>query len=423
MNGKRTFMRETIKDNKGFILILALVTMLAMTVIGLSVVMNMTTDMQLSRNEREAKKAFQLAEAGINEAISRLHIATTQEEYIGEKTTDPGYRAATWNSDGSKDFGFGVGGFRNSADNLDYSVTIRYLDETNSEGFCDSNDAVANTSGNASTYPSAWTCVNTNPELVMYGRDFKLTDTLTNISYGKLPIYKITSVGTSNSTTRTIIAYVGASNLNTDTDAAINTNSCVNVNGGSAVITGGVKEAGDGGCTTNNDGLGAVVKANDNMTTYLGEDISEVIGFADETHKCKNLTCSAAGDDMPSSGKIDGVVADWGDAAFNTYSTMIYIDNSGGKEAEISGNFSGRGILVVTGDLKLSGTLTYEGLIYVFGNLTISGGGSTLNVTGGIMANSTVNTNGGITVSYDQSTLLDVAKENSTSSFVLWKRL
>ncbi len=415
-----------IKGDEGFILILALVTMLALTLIGLSVVMNLTTDLGLSRNEREAKLATQLAEAGINEAISRFHLAKVKARYVGENDTgpDPGYRTTAWNADDSKNFGFNGSADRRSADNLNYAVDIKYLDETNNEDFCDSNENLApNTSLNSSTFPAAWTCVNTTPEIVMFGRDFKMNDTLTKISYGKLPVYRITSTGTSNATSKTIIAYVGASNLNTDTDSAINTNGCINIAGGAATITGGVKEAGTGGCTTCNDGLGCNVKASDDMVTYLGVDFTEVIDMANEKHKCKNATCSAVGDDIPSSGKIDTVVTDWGDYAGNTYSTMIYIDNSGGKEAEISGNFQGRGILVVSGDLKLSGTLAYEGLVYVFGTLTISGGGSDLNVTGGIMADSTVGVNGNVTVTYDQQTLLDVSKENSTSAVILWKRL
>ena len=83
------------QGNKGFVLVLALVTMLAMTVIGLSVVMNMTTDMQLSRNERDAKISFQLAEAGINEAIARLHQPVSSARYIGELSGDANYRTIT----------------------------------------------------------------------------------------------------------------------------------------------------------------------------------------------------------------------------------------------------------------------------------------------------------------------------------------
>lgn len=416
-------MENRLADNKGFVLVLALITMLAMTIIGLSVVMNMTTDMQLSRNERDAKTAFQLAEAGINEAIARLHLPTSSARHIGELTGDANYRTINWNSDNAKNFGFGnANSNRQSADSLNYTVAIRYLDESNPEGFCDSNAASPNNSGNASSPPAS--CNNATPEIVMFGKDFGM-GTLTNISYGKHPVYSITSTGTSNGTGRTIVAYIGATNLNTDTEAAINTNGCININGGSTTVTGGVKEAGGGGCTTCNDSIGGCgVKASDPMNTYLGPDIADVIDFADERHQCTTNTCNGAGDDMPASGKIDSIVLDWGDAAGDTYSTMIYIDNDGGgKEAEISGNFTGRGILIVTGDLKLSGNLTYEGLIYVFGTLTISGGGSNLNVLGGIMANSTVGLNGNVSVTYDQATLMDVAKENSSSNFVLWKRL
>ncbi len=404
------------KDERGFILILALVTMLAMTIIGLSMIMNMSTDVQLSRNERDAKTAFQLAEAGVNEAMARLKLASNNARYIGEKTGEAGgppNRNNTWNSGGTKDFGLGMGGVKESADGLDYVVSIRYLDETNPEGFCDSNGNTApNNSGNADTFGDpAWPCVGGDQEVVMFGRDFKLSNTLTYTSYGRHPVYEITSVGTSNGTSRRIVAYVGATNLNTDTEAGINSNSTINWNGGD--------------CNSNVTPAGSCMENQTNdYNTHLGEHIDSIKGMANEKHECKNGNCSAPGDDIPSSGKIDGVVQDWGDAAGDTYSTMIHIENAGGKEAEISGNFSGRGILIVTGDLKLSGNFTYEGLVYVFGELTMSGGGSALNVTGGVMAQNVVTLNGAsLDVTYDQATLEEVAKQNSTSVLVLWKRL
>lgn len=406
------------EGNKGFVLVLALVTMLAMTIIGLSVVMNMTTDMQLSRNEGDAKMAFQLAEAGINEAIARLHLPSANNYNIEEPASgQPLHRDLTW----SDSFGTGMGGFRNSADDLNYAVTIGYLGENNPEGKCDNNGVSPNNSGNALAPPPS--CDQTPVEIVMFGRDFNM-GTLTNINFGKFPVYSISSTGTSNGTSRTVVAYVGATSLNTDTEGAINTNSCIDIAGGSTTITGGVKEAGNGGCGTCNNAIAgcAVKAAPDQMSTYLGPDIADVIGFADEIHNCTNGTCSAAGDDIPSSGKIDDVVLDWGDYAGDTYSTMIYINNPG-REVELSGNFTGRGILIVAGDLKLSGNLSYEGLIYVFGQLSIAGGGNNLNVQGGVMADSTVALNGNVNVSYDQGTLEAVAKENSTSSIILWKRL
>ncbi|MBI5454978.1 MAG: hypothetical protein HY956_10135 [Deltaproteobacteria bacterium] len=417
---------------KGFVLILALVTMIAMTVIGLSAVMNMTTDLQLSRNERDSKIAFQLAEAGINEMISRIHLPSTNANYTGEISGESGYRDDQWNSGNAlgKNIGYGYGANRASAETLNYTVQISYLNDDNSENLCDSNEETdgSNNSGNALKVPdtASWNCPHGTTEVVMFGNDFKIPETVTFIDYGKQPVYKIESTGAYGTTQRTIIAYVGASNLNTDTSAAINTNGCVTISGGSTNITGGVLEYGSGGsCTTCDDGLGgcAAKGTEDVMNTYLGDNISEIINFADETHRCKNMTCSSAGppaDDIPASGKIDDVVLNWGDYTNDTYSTMIYVDNSGGKEVEIAGNFTGRGILIVTGDLKLSGTLQYEGLIYVFGQLRLSG---TLNVTGGVMADSTVNVNGNVTATYDQSTLDAVSKENSSSTVILWKRM
>lgn len=423
-------LKESVKEDRGFILILALVTMLAMTLIGISLVMNMTTDMQLSRNEREAKRAFQLAEAGIKEATARLHLASSKAQYIGEKSGDANYRATGWNVGNSlgRDFSSNAAVIGALAPNQSYSVTIRYLDETNPEGFCDSNNAVPNNSGNALTSPSVWDCSTstTPPEVVMYGRDFKLTDSLTKISYGKLPIYRLVSTGTSNGTERKIEAYVGASSLNTDTEAGVNTNACISVAGGAAVVSGGVREGGSGGCTTCDDSLGGcVAKAStDNMTTYLGEDLSSIIDMADEKHTCKNLTCSSPGDDIPASGAIDTVVTDWGLPASdpNTHSTLVYIDNSGGNAVSLSGNYTGRGILIVSGDLKLSGTLAYEGLVYVLGKLIIGGGGGSLNVLGGVMANDMVTLSGSISATYDKDTLDDVGRQTSGTSAVLWKR-
>jgi len=412
------------RDERGFVLILALVTMVAMTIIGITMVMNMTTDMQLARNEREAKTAFQLAEAGINEAIARMHLSTTNAKYIGELTTDANYRTTSWNLNNTegKNFGLGYGGNRESADGLNYEVSITYLDESNYEGFCDSNNNVSpNNSLNATSPPTA--CDDATAEVVMYGQDFNIDSSITAISWGKQPVYRLVSTGTSNGTTRTIEAYVGASSLNTDTEYGINTNACVTVAGGANTL-GAVRQGSGCGCDAQlTNGCASNKSASDDLDWYLGEQLSTVITMADERHQCLGATCTDPGDDIPSSGSIDTVVTDWGDYAGNTYSTMVYIDNQGGKDVSLSGNYTGRGILIVTGNLKLTGNLSYEGLIYVLGRIDLGGGGNTLNVTGGVMANNVVDVNGNITVTYDQATLHEVAKESSSSANLIWKRL
>ncbi len=434
---RRLFWRAmpTLRSERGFVLILALVSMVAMTVIGISLIMNMTTDLQLARNERESKLAFQLADAGINEAMARLKLnLTPSPPYVGE----PNPPAGTSNVRTTAGW---AGQSFNGSDGLGYGVNVTYL--TEGLPYCDSNAVAPNTSGNMTvdangnpvTSPDARNC---NNEVVMFGRDFGLATTLTSIRLGTNPVYKIVSTGTSGTTTRQIEAYVGASSLNTDTDSGLNTNGCVSVSGASTSIGGGIKQDDACGCDAQLEtalGAGAsdctsaaneLKTTGDNLDTYLGGDsLADIEAMANEVHNCTTLTCSGAGDDIPSSGMIDGVVQDWGDAAGDTRSTIIYVNNPspGSNDVKISGNFSGRGILVITGNLILSGSLTYEGLVYVKGTITVSGGGGGLNVTGGVMAGGLASLNGNVTINYDQATLAAVGRQNSGKALIVWRRL
>ncbi|MBI5468709.1 MAG: polymer-forming cytoskeletal protein, partial [Deltaproteobacteria bacterium] len=318
-----------------------------------------------------------------------------------------------------RDFSYSAATIGTLGANQNYTVTVRYLTESNPEGFCDSN-AVPDNIGVGSAVPP--TTLNCGPaEIVMYGQDFNLNSTVTQIKYGMLPTYRLVSTGTSNGTSRTIEAYLGESNLNTETDKAINSNSCIAVNGGSNTVTGSVVQAPGCGCDPMlSGGCSPNKAATTDMTTYLGDTLANIATYADEVHSCTNANCSAPGNDIPSSGQLDGVVTNWGSVT-DQEGTLLFIDNSGGKPVSITGGVpDGEGILIVTGDLTISGNVKWEGLIYVMGTLTISG---TINVEGGIMANNTVTLNGTVTVKYDQEELLEMARQTSTSATMLWKRL
>jgi hypothetical protein len=92
---------------------------------------------------------------------------------------------------------------------------------------------VSNTSLTAVIPPAA--CDDAPEEVVMYGQDFNINSSVTKIRYGKLPVYRITSTGTVNNTTRTVEAFIGGSSINTDTEFGLNTNGCINVSGGPAM--------------------------------------------------------------------------------------------------------------------------------------------------------------------------------------------
>lgn len=414
-------------SQKGFILILALVAMLAMTIIGISLIMNMSTDFQLARNEREGKQAFQLAEAGINESIARLRLPAANESYVGEPEgvmgdyRDPGGWGGT---------SFSPTTVPPSAEGLKYTADISYLTEGDDAAYCDSAaNSVALLKNTVGGVPAAdsLTC---NDEVVMYGQDFNIC--FTNLpclkpsaKKGVYPVYKITSTGTVNTTERVIEAYVGASNINIDTEGAINTNQCFNA-GGSPDIQGPVVEGGGAAClpcAAGADSCPTTAKPADDMTKFLtGDDIATLGAQADVNIAC--ITKNACNADI---GALAD--ADWGDCAGDTSSKFIYIDTGfvdpepGISAADLPGG-CGRGILVVNGNISISGNARWEGLIYVMGKLTIDG---TVSVTGGIMANQSVLQNGGGNgiILYDKKTLEEVGRQagSSAKTYISWRRL
>lgn len=420
------------KNEKGFVLILALVTMVSMTVIGISLVMNMNVDMQLSRNEREAKQAFQLAEAGIQETVARLHLPSsglTSARYIGE---DPG--AGDYRTTGfSRTFNYDAGhiGPIGTGTNT-YSVTVEYLTEQgNTEGFCDDNngsdpvngmnngdayDPVTNPGGGASVPPTG--CVTGTNEIVFYGQDFNISAEVTKTTYGILPVYRVTSTGTANSVTRQVVTYIGASTLNTDPGSVLNTNGCIADNGATGTPDTYCRDT-----TCGNSICGTVKPSDTVMDEYLGDNIDNIVASADLKLSCATQAeCNAV---------IDSTVdADWGDYSTDTYSVMVYIKNTSGAAINITGldlgpDNGGRGILIVDGPLALSGNFKWEGLVYVVnGGLSLGGGGSAVNITGGMMAEGDTALNGSaLTLNYDLSTLQEVARQSSSSAVLLWKRL
>lgn len=425
-------------SEKGFVLILALVVMLAMTIIGISLVMNMSTDMHLASNERESKQAFQLAEAGINETIARLRLPAVNAKYVGEPAaaagtyrTVAGWAGTTYNS-------------TTSADGLDYSVTVAYL--TEQEIFRDSaaNSAAAAKNTSAGNGADGMPLdAGFNNEVVMYGRDFNICSsalpcTRPSARIGTYPVYRIISTGTVNTTDRSIEAYVGASDLNIDTLGAINTNGCILDCGPSCDITGGVAQGGacdtvcgagelEGVAAADCDAALLPKPALDDMLTFLtGGALDELSSTADYQIDCAsvpacNADIGAVPDDM------------WGTCSpgdpSGGVSKLVYIQ-TGAISPAISGSDlgaggCGKGILIVDGDVEFAGGFAWEGLIYVIGTLTLNGGGGALNITGGIMANDTVNINGGIVADYDQATLQEVGRQvgSGAKTFISWKRI
>ncbi|OGQ97615.1 MAG: hypothetical protein A2521_10580 [Deltaproteobacteria bacterium RIFOXYD12_FULL_57_12] len=90
------------------------------------------------------------------------------------------------------------------------------------------------------------------------------------------------------------------------------------------------------------------------------------------------------------------------------------------QELDLNG-LTGYGILIVKGDLDLGGNLNWHGLIIVSGNVSMHGGGSDAkNVLGAVMAQTTSELQGKVTVNYDSCEIAKASKANTTFTVNRW---
>lgn len=384
------------KGEKGFALVLSLVVMAAMTAIGLASVTTATTDMMIARNEKEARSALYLAETGIEEAMGRMGLKQTNARFVGEKSAQKTTRIADPlpNTDLSlspnNSFISGV------VSNLggSYTVDVEYAFE-GTDTWCDTDGCA-------------------NDETVLYCKDFFGSATgVPSTCDGKVPVLKIVSEAemTKSKTKAKVTLYVTTFLLN-----IIPPKGDLFSNGGSIKAAGAATLTGDmcaadptypiAGADCPSPGCSDVCSGGTtqvNMNTYIGMDVEEVRNFADSPSPYDNP------------GTVTGVTGQWGDIcatcvdcngdglkndADSNVTSPAGKDHTCGNESKIifvSGNIripsntTGRGILVVTGNVDFAGDFQWEGAVYVIGGIT---GVGNVNVFGTMMAGSTIDFHG-----------------------------
>jgi len=409
----------SIKDESGFAIILALVVMAAMTAIGIAVLVTSTTDMMIARNTKEAKTAFFLADTGIEEAIGRIDLNEGAGRFMGETiaekiTREAGstttFSAAAFSSDSVGDLNLsGLGGR--------YDVTLAYATESGAT-WCDGDGC--------------------NGEIILYCTDFGFSGLgVPSNCTNALPVYQIDSTGTTTAsgTTASVRAHVAGSTLNVvpPGDSILFTEGGIYIQTGKTV-TGNVAStdaqvANCSGVCTDISANAAITGWNEgDMEDYLGISISSIGPYAD-------LTYSQSG-----SGVVSYDTSAWGSPCNGTdtgavetthicgnESKLIYIDNAGAGDAKLNSNSTGRGIVVVTGDLDMSGGLVWEGVIYVMGELRVTGSAivyGTIMVQGDNDTGTTQDTyvNGNLEVYGSIPVALSVAENIGIPKFLRWSR-
>ncbi len=418
------------KDERGFALVLTLILMAAMTAIGLAALMTSTTDMMIARNDREVKEAFYIAETGLAEALARLDLPNDHARFIGEDSDEKKQRQEDMDAGETVDIDpFANDSFTSATLSLadldgEYTVTVDYAFE--------GSDTWDNGDG-------------TVGEIVMYCTDFGFSGNgvPTSCTWAAHPVVVIDSIGSADTVKDTRVRvntrlYVATSSLNVvpPGDAILFTEQQIDIGTGKTV-RGGVASALDnpadrfpgdpcGGICTDFSGLQAVTDwDNGDMDEYLGMSIADLAAHADIVKSqsgSNEVPYSATGWGELCSPDTNVVNEDW--HICNNDAKLIYIDNDGAGIAKLAANSTGRGILIVTGDLATMGDFMWEGMIYVLGDWDIRG---SMTLVGTAMVQGTasegVDVGGNMEIFGSIQTAVSVADEIGLPKQLRWSRL
>jgi len=92
--------QSMLKDQKGVVLVVALLLLLILTLIGISAINSTVFEAKISGNERVGNAAFYAAEGGIGVGLDRLPNNLTA--YSGTIGSDANYRSGTLNDSSSQ---------------------------------------------------------------------------------------------------------------------------------------------------------------------------------------------------------------------------------------------------------------------------------------------------------------------------------
>lgn len=349
-------------NERGSVLIIGLLVVLLLSILGLGAMMTTATELKISGNDRSAKRAFYLSEAGLEDARSRMQVGlslspiydthptnASWEAFIGtnEKTISKGYQST--NSNHTK--------YNRLDTSLDYVVTITHkLDSY----------------GN-----------------IIYWGDSNGDGVLEeNISSGK-NIYVITSEGYTPDGASKPVTIEATRPPDITVPAALYTKTNTVVQGNSTYII-GTDQCGGSNLpgilsmsTVTQNGLPQIegsppVTENSTQNINIQYMINRFKQNVNYQYNASGQTLTGMHWGSPTLGATPQDASSCNDhnvVYFNTNSTFV----------KFMGGTSGCGLLLVEGDLNVGGGFNWYGVILVTGSVVFSGGGEK-NVTGAMLA-------------------------------------
>jgi Tfp pilus assembly protein PilX len=377
-NMKTPAMRNTVGNEKGFLLIAALTLMATLTLLGTTAYILSSTDIKIGGNFRNSQMVLQVAMAGAERARETLRVENLA-------SSDKASFSDELNSATRKGANGALNGYTTTTDDM----------------------PLANGTMNNVTYAAYLTNDNFNGDTYLSTTD----------NNGKVLITSV-ATGPNNSTSK--VEIVVTLFPPPSTPATIYSKDNVTTNGSSMNISG--NDACSAGtnlapiftkdpATTNSNGSPTFTGSP--PTPQHGALDIDIQGYVDALKGAATTTLTA-----DQSGETYGSSSNY---------VTVYSDATLQADGELRlNNVTGYGILLVKGDLQMAGNLNWNGLIFVTGVITTSGGGSNAkNIQGLIFAGASALgdtvINGSVTVGYD-SCKVKQALAGQPLKVVNWKQ-
>ncbi len=371
------------RDNRGFVLVLALLLLLVVTLIGISALNTGTHDVLISGNERASVQAFYIAEAGINEFMGRFRTgAANQISDSTDSKANPIETTPPWKILFAKSPGMGAAkiGFGSSTPNT-------------------------------TSIPSLQTQLDFGVE-VIHKVDVNKKLVLVN----NLPVYIVKSYALYSE--MPVHIHGGSTYINGN-DACGSTNHKPGIIT-TTTTTPPITESGN----PNIDGSPPKVTLSSSpppTNLPVKEMLDYLKGNADFKYSySQNQTLTGVSDSW-------GVPTSNGTTQPLTYTgpmNIVYFNMNGDKTLKLAGGSHGAGVLIVDGNLELHGGFVWFGLIIITGSLDYTGGGEK-NVTGGILTGESttvqVDIGGNAGIIYCSDAIKKLKDSNKIPSFKVTK--
>ena len=409
-DGRVASARVTCNNEKGMVLIVALIFTCVLAMLGTTAVMTTTTDVKIGANYRDSEQAFYTALAGVEEATARLRaqavgaindqlpVEIGWRSYIGSmaKARDRGY-------DSTSDMHVRYASLQSD---LDYMVVIRH--QTDAQGHI---MYWGDADGNGANERNAISGENVY-HVSSYG-SFSDSHKTIEVEITRVPPITVLAALYAGATTT---VHGGETNIN-GTDACGGTDKPGIV---TAEAAGSVTTSGDPHIT------GAGGSEPDIVYNGTTSDIESIVDSfkesADFSYRVDSATHTVNTTPGPGEGWGDPIPGPSLKDPYSCTANYVVHYDTDGTYVRLGDGVSGCGVLLIEGDLEIEGSFSWYGIIAVTGSVLFGGPGDR-NITGSVMAGeaAVLDVTGGSTNIVYCSSAITAQTQKLPLRFLSWK--